>query len=106
MGKTERTRGATAPLHNAYRDRHLAATQKSKHCLRSGGKAQSSKEKGGYCMKSSKHEGVYIEDACGVSSPHRQTLREADAETAGGGNNCSLRQHRTKNMLHKMQKQS
>ena len=51
-----------------------------------------------------------------MSSPHPQTPREADAETEGeaeaeasagrvhGGNNCSLRQHRTKSMLHKMHK--
>ena len=56
----ERTRGATAPLHNAYRDRHPAATQKSNHCRRSGGKAQSSKEKSLRIMKSSKHKGGYI----------------------------------------------
>ena len=40
MGKAERTRGATTRLHNAHRDRHLAATQKNNQCQRSGSKLE------------------------------------------------------------------
>ena len=58
-GKPERAGGPTASLQNAYRDRHLATTQKDNASRRSGSKARSCWKKVWSPIKSSKHKGGY-----------------------------------------------